>query len=213
MGDLAEFHQMYGAMLFALGAPLPEVLPHIDRSIALSRKVMEIDKAVAYRQNLAKALYSRGVVAAREGDRAMATKCFDECLEIREELAAKDATSHRKKMDLLEALARTAMHKKATELAEKIRPTHLKDADFLIASARCYAQCSLAVVDKPDLARQYLETAIADLQAALKQGYKDTITLETHPDLDPLRKTPEFKKLLESVSKPPSTGATPGEKR
>ena len=79
MADLAEFHQMYGAMLFSLGAPTPEVLPHIDRSIALSRRVLEIDKAVASRQNLAKALYSRGVVAARLGDPATAAKCFHEC--------------------------------------------------------------------------------------------------------------------------------------
>jgi tetratricopeptide (TPR) repeat protein/tRNA A-37 threonylcarbamoyl transferase component Bud32 len=203
MSDLAEFHQMYGAMLFSLGAPLPEVLPHIDRSIALSRRVLEIDKGVEPRQNLAKALYSRGVVAARAGDDTLAARCFQECLEIREELADKDVRSYRKKADLLEVLARVGRHERAAQLAEKLRLDHQKDSEFLICAARCYAQCSLAVPDKPALRGQYLKMALAALQSVLEGGYKDVITLETHPDLDPVRENPAFKKLMEKIGKPP----------
>jgi tetratricopeptide (TPR) repeat protein len=195
MGDLAEFHQMYGAMLFSLGAPLPEALAHIDRAIALSRRVLEIDKAVEYRQNLAKSLYSRGVVAARAGDQTTARSCFRECLEIRQELADKDVRSYRKQVDLLEVLARAGNHERAAQLAETLRLTHQKDAGFLISAARCYAQCSLAVPDNAALRQKYLELSLADLESALKQGYKDIITLETHPDLDPVRESPAFKKL------------------
>jgi serine/threonine protein kinase/tetratricopeptide (TPR) repeat protein len=202
MGDLAEFHQMYGALLLALGSPPSEVLPHLDRSISLIRRVLEIDKAVGVRQNLGKALYSRGVIAVRAGDRVMATKCFNECLEIREELAAKDDSSYRKKVELLEVLARSGKHDRATQLAEQLRPNRQKNPQFLISAARSYAQSSLAVMDKPALQRQYLETALRDLQTALEQGYKDMITLETSPDLDPLRENPAFKKLLENGSKP-----------
>jgi serine/threonine-protein kinase len=213
MADLAEFHQMYGAMLFSLGAPLPEVLPHIDRSIALSRRVLEIDKAVGSRQNLARALYSRGVVAGRAGDSATAGRCFRECLEIREELTHQDASSYRKKVDLLEVLARVGAHERAAQLVEKLRLDHQKNAEFLICAARCYAQCSLAVPDKSALRRQYPEMALAALQTALEQGYKDLITLETHPDLDPVRESPAFKKLLEKVSTVPSPGSAPDANR
>ena len=136
----------------------------------------------------------------------MAAKCFQECLEIREQLADKDVSSYRKKADLFEVLAHAGMHQRAAQLAEKLRVDHQRDADFLIGAARCYAQCSLAVADNPTLRRQYLDTAMADLKAALEYGYKDIITLETHPDLDPIRENPAFKKLLEKVSKPPSTG-------
>jgi serine/threonine-protein kinase len=209
MADLAEFHQMYGAMLFSLGAPLPEVLPHIDRSIALSRRVLEIDKAVGSRQNLAKALYSRGVVAARAGDPATAAKCFRECIEIRQELAEKDVSSYRKKLDLLEVLARVGPHERAAQLAEDLRRNHQQDAEFLICAARCYAQCSSAVPEGSARQRQDLEMSLAALQAALDQGYKDRITLETHPDLDPVRETPEFKKLLEKVTSAPSPESAP----
>jgi serine/threonine protein kinase/tetratricopeptide (TPR) repeat protein len=197
MGDLAEFHRMYGAMLFSLGAPLPEVLAHIDRAIALSRRVLEMDKAVEARQNLAKSLYTRGVVAARAGDQQTAGKCFRECLAIRQELADRDVRSYRQKVDLLEVLARAGKHEKAAQLAENLRLTHPKDAAFLICAARCYAQCSLAVPDKPALRQKYLGMALASLETALKQGYKDVITLETHPDLDPVRASPAFQKLLE----------------
>jgi serine/threonine protein kinase/tetratricopeptide (TPR) repeat protein len=202
MGDLAQFHQMYGAMLFSLGAPLPEVLAHIDRAIVLSRRVLEIDRAVESRQNLARALYSRGVVAARAGDQTTAGKCFRECLEIRQELADKDVRSYRKKVDLLEILARAGKHEKAAQLAEKLRVDHQKDPEFLICAARCYAQSSLAVPDQPALRQKYLELALAALATALKQGHKDLLILETHPDLDPVREIPGFKMLLQKVSKP-----------
>ncbi|HTU17302.1 MAG TPA: serine/threonine-protein kinase [Gemmataceae bacterium] len=204
MADLAEFHQMYGAMLFSLGAPLPEALPHIDRSIALSRKVLEIDKAVGPRQNLAKALYSRGVVAARAGDDTLAVRCFQECFEIREELADKDVRSYRKKVDLLEVLARVGRYERAAQLAEKLRLDHQNDSEFLICATRCYAQCSLAVLDQPSARAQYVKMALAALQNALEGGYKDIVTLETHPDLDPIRENPVFTKLMEKVSKTPS---------
>jgi hypothetical protein len=50
--------------------------------------------------------------------------------------------------------------------------------------------------------------ALAALQTALEQGYRDTITLETHPDLDPVRESPGFKKLLEKASVSPSPGVS-----
>jgi tetratricopeptide (TPR) repeat protein len=177
------------------------VLPKVDRAILMSRKVLEIDKGVEPQQNLAKALYSRGVLASRAGDRAMAAECLRECSEIRQQLADKDAGNYSKKLDLLEVLARAGKHEKAAELAEKLRSGHQKDPAFLIGAACCYAQCSLAVPDNSKLRQQYLDTALAALQTALEHGYKDTITLETNPDLDPVREVPAFKKLLEKVGK------------
>ena len=50
--------------------------------------------------------------------------------------------------------------------------------------------------------------ALAALQTALEQGYKDTIALETHPDLDPVRESPGFKKFLEKVGEPKSPGVS-----
>jgi serine/threonine-protein kinase len=208
MADVASFHQMYGAKLLALGAPLPEVLGHVDRSLDLSRRVLELDKAVEGRQNLARALYSRGVLATRAGDPAIAAKCFGECLDIRQELADKDASSFKKQVDLLEILARSGKHERAAALAEKLRVGHEKDADFLVNAARSYAQCSSAAKNDSALERKYQELALAAVQTALAQGYKETVTLETDPDLVPIRDNPDFKKLLENATKPASSQAS-----
>ncbi len=207
MGDVAEFQQMYGRMLLALGAPLPEVLPHIDRAIVLSRRVLELDKSVEPQQNLAKSLYARGQVAARAGDRGMAGTCFDECLAIREALAEKDAKSYQKKLDLLLVLPHAGKHERAAQLAEKLRAGHEKDADFLVHAARCYAQCASAVPSDPTLRPHYLELALAALQAALQNGYKDVFLLETDPDLDPLRDGSAFQKLIDEVKRKTASAA------
>jgi tetratricopeptide (TPR) repeat protein/tRNA A-37 threonylcarbamoyl transferase component Bud32 len=199
MDDVGSFHRYYGDMLLLLGEPLPEVLAHVDRAIALGRRVLALDKAVDFRQHLAEALYSRGMVAVRAGDPAMATKCFAECLEIREQIAAQDAGNYSKKKDLLEVLARAGKHERAAALAEDLRRGHEKDAGFLIGAARCYARCSMAVAGKPALRQKYVDLALAALETALGLGYKDITTLEAHPDLDSVREMPAFKKLLEKV--------------
>jgi serine/threonine protein kinase len=133
--------------------------------------------------------------------------------DLKNVLADEDVKSYRKKVNLLEVLARAGKHDRAAQLAEQLRLDHQKDADFLISAARCYAQCSSAVTNQSPLRRHYEEMALAALQTALAQGYRDTITLETHPDLDPVRQSLGFKKLLEKVSKPPSPGVSVNAKR
>lgn len=135
-------------------------------------------------------------MAARTSNRVTAAKCFDECLEIRESLAEKDAKSYLKKLNLLVVLARVGKNQRAGQLAEELRSGHQKNADFLIHAARCYAQCALAVPSDLTLRARYLELALAALQLALQNGYKDIIVLEADPDLDPLRDTSAFKKMI-----------------
>jgi serine/threonine protein kinase/tetratricopeptide (TPR) repeat protein len=201
VSDLAQFDESYGAMLFSLGAPSSEVVSLLDRSIALCRRVLESDKGVAVRMILARSLYARGAIGVRSGERTLAAKCFDECLGIREEIAKKGLPNYRNQLDLLEVLARAGAHQKAVELAEKLREEHAKDSKFLICTARAYAQASLAVLNDASLRGQYREMALAALQTALELGYTDTIVLETNADLDPVRESPGFKKLMEKVSK------------
>jgi hypothetical protein len=167
-----------------------------------------MDKSVEPRQNLAKALYSRGMAATRAKDQATAAQCFHECLEIREKLAGEDLKNYRKKVDLLEVLARAGKHERAARLAGELRLDHQKNSDFQICAARSYAQASLAVADQSPLRRHYQEMALAALKTALEQGYKDTITLETHPDFDPVRDSPGIKQLLEKASAPRSPGVS-----
>jgi serine/threonine protein kinase len=200
MNDTAEFHGMYANLLLATGAPLPEVLRHDERAVELSRKVMDLDKSVEPRMILAGALYGRGVVAVRSGNRgAAAAKDFAECLEIRRGLVAKDPKNYQKRMDLLQVLPRAGRFREAAQLAAELRVGHEKDAGLLVQLASCFAQCSAAAADDPALRQQYLETALATLESALALGYKEVFALETEPDLDPLRTTSTFKRLLDGV--------------
>ena len=65
--------------------------------------------------------------------------------------------------------------------------------------ARCFAQCSGAA-DDPEVKKGYAETAIAALAAAIAQGYRDAVYLESEPDLDPVRGREDFKSLIVQAS-------------
>jgi tetratricopeptide (TPR) repeat protein/tRNA A-37 threonylcarbamoyl transferase component Bud32 len=197
-GDLGQFYEYYGTVHLCLG-DTREALPLYDRSLQLLREVVAVDKSVEYRKNLAIALYSRGMAARRTKDAAGVEKCFRECLQIREELAARDPKNDRAKMDLLLVLPQCGKQEQAAILAKTLRRGRENDRELLFVIARCYAQCAAAVSgDLPSKAR-YEQQAVEALQAAVDQGYSDIMMLESAPDLEPVRELPGFKKLLEKV--------------
>jgi tetratricopeptide (TPR) repeat protein len=176
-----------------------EALPLYDRSLQLLREVAAVDASVEYKKNLAVALYSRGLAAQRLKDAEGADKCFRECLQIRDEMAAKDPRNDRAKMDLMLVLPHCGKQEPAAQLAETLRTGKENDRELLLMIARCYAQCAAATSGESPLRAQYELKAVQALQAAVAEGYSDVMTLEAHPDLDPLRGRPEFKKFLEEV--------------
>jgi tRNA A-37 threonylcarbamoyl transferase component Bud32/tetratricopeptide (TPR) repeat protein len=194
-GDLGQFYEYYGTVHLCLG-DTQEALPLYDRSLQLLREVTAIDKSVEYRRNLAAALYSRGMAAQRMRDSAGAAKCFAECLQIRDELAARDSRSDRARMDLLLVLPHCGKHDHAARLAETLRSGNANDRELLLVIARCYAQCAAAVPGDARLREQYAQQALDAVQAAVAQGYSDVMTLESAPDLEPIRNRQEYKKLL-----------------
>ncbi len=62
--------------------------------------------------------------------------CSGRSEDSREELAQKDASNDRRKMDLFEAFARAGQHEKAAQLVEQIRPAKQKNSEFLLSAAR-----------------------------------------------------------------------------
>ena len=197
-GDLGQFYEYYGTVHLCLG-DTRQALPLYDRSLQLLREVAAADKSVEFRKNLAAALYSRGTAARRMNDAAGADKCFRECLQIRNELAANDPRNDRARMDLILVLPHCGEHEQAARLAEALRTGRQSDRELLLIIARCYAQCAAAVSGDTPLAARYAQKALEALQAAVAQGYSDVMMLETAPDLGPVRARPEFKKLLEKA--------------
>jgi tetratricopeptide (TPR) repeat protein len=197
-GDLGQFYEYYGTVHLCLG-DTREALPLYDRSLQLLREVAAVDRSVEYRKNLAVALYSRGIAARRMKDAAGAEKCFRECLQIRSELSARDPRNDRMKMDLMLVLPHCGKHEQGAMLAENLRIGRENDRELLLVIARCYVQCAAAVSDDLPLRARYERKAITALEAAVAQGYSDIMTLQSAPDLGPIRTRPEFKKLLEKV--------------
>jgi tRNA A-37 threonylcarbamoyl transferase component Bud32/tetratricopeptide (TPR) repeat protein len=197
-GDLGQFYEYYGTVHLCLG-DTREALPLYDRSLRLLREVAAVDKSVEYRKNLAAALYSRGMAAQRMKDAAGAAKCFRECMQIRDELAARDPRNVRFKMDLMLVLPHCGKHEQASVLAETLRTGREKDRELLLMIARCFAQCAAAGSGDLPLRARYEQKALEALQAAVAHGYSDVMTLESAPDLEPVRGRPEFTKLLEKV--------------
>jgi tRNA A-37 threonylcarbamoyl transferase component Bud32/tetratricopeptide (TPR) repeat protein len=194
-GDLGQFYEYYGTVHLCRG-DTQEALPLYDRSLQLLRELTAVDKSVEYRKNLATALYSRGIAAERMHDTAGAEKSFHECLQIREELAARDAKNDRAKMDLMLVLPHCGKHEQAALLADLLRSGKANDRELLLVIARCYAQCAAAASGDLPLKEQYEHQALEALQAAVAQGYSDIMTLQSAPDLEPIRKRQEYKKLL-----------------
>jgi hypothetical protein len=128
-----------------------------------------------------------------------AAQHFKECLKIRETLSSKDPANYRKQMDLMLVLPHCGQHQRAAQLAEKLRVGKQKDRELLLTIARCYAQCAAALAGDPTRQQQNEEKALAAMRDAVGQGYKDLISLETDPDLDPVRERPEFQKLLADI--------------
>ena len=74
--------------------------------------------------------------------------------------------------------------------------------EFLYEQAACgYALAAETVAADPALVRRYISAALDCLRQAKKHGWNDPSTLEIDPDLEPLRKDPEFQALLEEFKK------------
>jgi tetratricopeptide (TPR) repeat protein/tRNA A-37 threonylcarbamoyl transferase component Bud32 len=170
-----------------------------DRSLALSRALSDADPQNAEaRRDLAAALYRLGTLSWLVKDAAGAKDRFGECLRIREDLLAKDAANNRRQVDVMRVLPRCGQHARAAEIAGKLRAGK-PDAELLLDIACGYALCADAVAAEKPLRDRYTAAAVAALTDAVAQGYTDAVTLETEPDLRPLRDDMAYQALLAKV--------------
>jgi tetratricopeptide (TPR) repeat protein len=203
LGDLAQFYSYYGNVYLSWRDP-PGALPHYDRAVQLGRQVVAKDNSVEYQRNLANALYGRGLAALRMSGAAAAANFFQECLKIRQELARKDPTSEEEKMHLMLSLAQCGRQAEAAAIAESVRVGREKDRELLITVARGYAECAATTPAGSSSRRHYEKKAIEAIKASVGQGYKDIMTLETAPDLEPLREHPDFVSMIREVKAGPA---------
>ena len=147
---------------------------------------------------------------------------YAKALQMRRELAEKDAANFPKQKDYMVNLARCGFHEAAAKKAEEIHKKSPKDVDTLLNIMRCYALCSAAAGDqdestittaeKAKLRDTYAASAASCLKQATANGLRNVVDVETDPDIDAIRNYPAFQdaldKLRESVQ-PIGTGTTP----
>jgi hypothetical protein len=108
------------------------------------------------------------------------------------------------------AQARWGRHAEASETAgnllklasglRKGHPLFDRKANWLLQAACGFALCGDAVPpDQADRRRDYLTRSLEALRLAVAAGYVDVATLETDPDLAPLRGETDFQSLVRGV--------------
>jgi serine/threonine-protein kinase len=122
---------------------------------------------------------------------------FRVCLKLREELARIDPNDTQEGIYWMLALARCGKFAEAEKQAEELVVKAKRDLRLLFQVSCGFAQCST----NPDAssAARARDRAFETLADLIKNGWKDRFTLETDPDLDPIRGDDRFARLLEGL--------------
>jgi tetratricopeptide (TPR) repeat protein len=165
---------------------------------AFTRLVQADPGGYGARRDLSAAQYRLGVTAGRlpdpPGGASVAARQFDECLKLRVELAKIDPKDTQAQFEAMLILARVGRQAEAEKSALALVAQASGDPRVLFQAA-----CGLALaVVGPDQAAsdRCRERALQVLGDLLKNGWKDRVTLETDPDLEPVRADPRFAALL-----------------
>jgi serine/threonine-protein kinase len=175
-----------------------EALTPIAKRAKLDPKDLETQRL------LATTLYYEAAAALHAGDSTGAREGFKRCLEIRQALAT-DPRIKMEQVDLIVALARCGQHAEAAKLAEALvaSPTAKDKNENLYFQAACgFALAAGAAGADAALVRHYTEEALDCLRKGKDRGWTDVVSLETDPDLEPIRKDPEFQALLGEFKRP-----------
>jgi tetratricopeptide (TPR) repeat protein len=175
---------------------------------ALHRQALKLieDRAVADPANfdtkrvLAETLYYEATTALHSGDAAAAAHGYRRCLEIRQALASEPSIKM-SQVDLMLALARCGEHAEAAKIAEALVSTPPRDEQLYFQSACGFALAASAARDSA-LARTYTDKAIDCLRKGKARGWSDVASLETDPDLAPIRDDPAFRALVSEFARP-----------
>lgn len=94
------------------------------------------------------------------------------------------------------ALARCYEHAEAAAIAKEMAESPPTSEVFYFQAGCGYALAAGCVPGDAALALRYTSAAIACLRQAKKTGWNDVESLEIDPDLEPIRKSPQFRELL-----------------
>ncbi len=186
---------------------------YYQEAVKLVEDLFEKDKNNAnVKSSLATLYYKLATAQLQLGDRAEAEPHYARCLALRKELTAADPGDPQKQIALMLAQARCGQHQQAAEIADRLGQEAAENAGTLFYVACGYALSAGAIAGQADdaslsdelrmLREKYTKQATDTLEAAVTLGYRDAVSLETDPDLEPVRRSPAFQRLLVELKKP-----------
>jgi eukaryotic-like serine/threonine-protein kinase len=151
---------------------------------------------------LAETLYYEATTALHSGDAKAAAEGYRRVLVIRKELAS-EPKAKMSQVELMLALARCGEHAEAAKIAEMLVATPPRDEQLYFFSSCGYALAAGSISKSdPALARQYTAKALECLRKGKERGWADVASLDTDPDLAPIRSDPSFQAFLAEFPKP-----------
>ena len=222
VNDLVLCYNLAGFLRFPQGGDPRGARAFHGKAVALLSKRVEADPSSLETQGrLAEGLYYEATCALHSGDRAGAGAGYRRCLEIREKLAA-DPQGKAPRIALMLALARCGDHARAATIARNLVRTPPDDAQIYYYAASGFALAAGAARDHQRashavrgslrsaiggaldavLAHVYTASALDCLRRGKQRGWADVVTLETDPDLTPIREDPPFRAWLAEFRRP-----------
>jgi tetratricopeptide (TPR) repeat protein len=203
VNDLAMTYNNAGFVHYPQGRDPAGAQEFHRKAVALYAKRVEADPADHdVKARLATTLYYEATCALHSGDSAGAAAGYRRCLEIRKGLAT-EPKAKMSQVDLMVALARCGEHVEAARIAKALVATPPKNELLYFQAACGYALAAGAAAgsDAP-LARRYTASALDCLRKGKERGWADVVSLETDPDLEPIRTDPAFQALLAEFRRP-----------
>jgi tetratricopeptide (TPR) repeat protein len=195
INDLALTYNNAGFVRYPQGRDPAGAREFHRKAVALYAQRSQADPADQdVKGRLATTLYYEATCALHAGDPAGAAAGYRRCLELRQALAS-DPKAKMSQVDLMVALARCGEHAQAARIARALVEIPPKDEHLYFQAACGYALAAGATRDAA-LARRYTDAALACLREGKRHGWADVGSLETDPDLEPIRADPAFRALL-----------------
>lgn len=157
------------------------------------------------------ALVYTGLGTALHGleDPEAASGFHKKALELQQRLFEEDPKDVRAQAELMQAYARVGLHTKAAEIADRLKERFAADRRILMHVVDGYSLCVSAVAkgkkdgqlsnDDRQLQREFGNQAIEVLQKCIDLGCKSWASIESDPDLDPIRDRKGFTRLLNDL--------------
>jgi tetratricopeptide (TPR) repeat protein len=204
--ELAAVNYMIGEFKLKTGN-LAEARKRLDKCKEIRESLVKADdKNAQLKRDLAIAYYRLGNLADREKDDKTAFAAFDAARHIEERLVSDDPGNDKRQIELMMSLAHVGQVDRAAGIAESQTARPSADNELRIDAARTFAQCARhAPADQTEKAHAFQVKAVDAIRAAIANGFKDRVYLESDPDLDPLRSRDDFKELLATIAPEPSS--------